>query len=156
MHHTEAVGDEGPRRSVRRSDEFGQLLGQREPFVVVLAGFAGVEADVLQQQDVAVGEPLGAGQRVGTDHIAGQLDVTAQLLPERLRDGRERELRVGTVLGPAEVGGDDDLGAGVGQRLQRGHRGDDPAGIGDVALVVERDVEVGAHQHAPARNPFCE
>ena len=119
VHHPEAVGDEGTGRSIWGSDEFGQLPGQRQALVVVLAGFARVEADVLQQQDVAVGQSLGAGQRVGPDDIAGQLDVTAQLLAQRLRDGCQRELRVRAVLGPAEVGGDDDLGAGIGQRLER-------------------------------------
>ena len=75
---------------------------------------------------------------------------------QRLRDGRERELRVGSALGPAQVRGDDDLGAGVGQRLQRRHRRDDAARVGDVAVVVERDVQVRAHQHAAAPKPFCQ
>ena len=113
VHHPEPVGDE----SAVVADQFDQLLGQRQPLGVVLAGFARVEADVLQQQDVAVGQALGAGQRVGPDDVTGQLDVTAELLPQRLRDRGQRELRVRTVLRPAEVRGDDDLGAGVGQRL---------------------------------------
>ena len=99
MHHSEAVGHEGARRSVRGGDEFGQLLRQRQALVVVLAGFARVEADVLQQQDVAVGESLGAGQRVGPDDISGQLDVTAELLAQRLRDGASENFGSGPSLG---------------------------------------------------------
>ncbi len=138
------------------ADEFGERLGQREALAVVLAGLAGIEADVLQQQDVAVGEALRARQCIRADDITGQLDVPAELLGQRLGHRGERELRRRTVFGPTEVGGDDDLGAGVGQRLQRGHRRDDAARVGDVAVVVERDVQVGAHQYAPARNPFCQ
>ena len=156
MHHTEAVRHESAGRSVRCGDEFGQLLGQGQSLVVVLAGFAGVETDVLQQQDVAVGQALGAGERIGAHHISGQLDVAAQLLPQRLRDGCERELRIGAVLGSSEMGGHDDLGTRVRQRLERGHRRDDPARVGDVAVIVERNVQVGAHEYAPARNPFCQ
>ena len=152
MHHAEAIRNKG----AVIPDQFDQLLGERQPLGVVLAGLARVETDVLQQQDVAVGQALGAGQRVGSDHVTGQLNVTAELLPQRLGDRSERELRVGTALGAAEVRRHDDLGAGVGQRLQRRHRRDDAAGVGDIAVVVERHVEVGAHQHAAARNPFCQ
>ena len=81
MHHPEAVGDE----SASRRDQFGQLPSQRESLGVVLAGLARVEADVLQQQHVAVGQPLGAGQRIGADDVAGQLHVPAELFAERAR-----------------------------------------------------------------------
>ena len=111
VHHAETVGHE----SAVVADEFDQLLGQRQALGVVLAGLARVEADVLQQQDVAVGQALGAGQRVGADDVTGQLDVPAELLPQRRGDRGQRELRVGPALGPAEVRGDDDLGAGVGR-----------------------------------------
>ena len=36
----------------------------------------------------------------------------------------------------------------VGERLEGRHRSVDTTGVGDVAVVVERDVEVAAHQHA--------
>ena len=71
VHNPEAVGDE----SAVVPGEFDQLFGQGQPLVVVLAGLARVETNVLQQQDVAVGQPLRAGQCVGTDHVAGQLQV---------------------------------------------------------------------------------
>ncbi|ODR21674.1 hypothetical protein BHQ19_20490 [Mycolicibacterium porcinum] len=108
----------------------------------------------LQQQDVAVGQALGAGQRVGADHIAGQLDVATQLLPQRRGDRRQRQLRVRGTLGTAEVRGDDHLGTGLGQCFQRRDRGDDATRIGDVALVIEGDVEIGADQDTTSRNPF--
>ena len=50
VHDPEAVGDE-------RVGERGQLVGERAALGVVLAGLAGVEPDVLQHGDLAVGEP---------------------------------------------------------------------------------------------------
>ena len=66
MHHAEAVGDE----CAIVADQFGQLPGERQPLGVVLAGFARIEPDVLQQQDIAVGQALRPCQRIGPDHVA--------------------------------------------------------------------------------------
>ena len=38
----------------------------------------------------------------------------------------------------------------VDEPRERGHRGADAHVVGDRAGVVERDVEVGAHEHVPA------
>ncbi|CKP54343.1 Uncharacterised protein [Mycobacterium tuberculosis] len=152
MHHPKAVGDE----NASRSDQFDQLLGQCPPVVIVLAGFAFVEADVLQQQDVAAGEPLGAGQRIGADNVSSQLDVPAELLTQRHGDRRQRQCRVRPVLGTSQVRGNHHLGVGVEQRLQRRRRRDDAARIGNGAVLVERNVEIGAHQHSTPRNTFGE
>ncbi len=89
MHHTEAVGDEGPAGPVGAADQFGQFGGQCLPFGVILAGLAWIEANVLQQQDVPVGQTLGTGQRIGADHVAGQLDVPAQPLRQHCRHRRQ-------------------------------------------------------------------
>ena len=83
VHDTEPVGHE---RAVR-CYQFGQLPCQRQSFGVVLAGFPRVEPDVLQQQDVTVGQALGSGQRVGPDDVAGQLHMPAELFAERGGDG---------------------------------------------------------------------
>ena len=72
--------------------------------------------------------------------------------PAPRRPGASDSFGSGPPFGPAQVGGDHDLGARVEQRLQRGHRRCDAAGVGDVTVVVERHVQVGAHQHAAARN----
>ena len=50
-----------------------------------------------------------------------------------------------------------DAGAGIAERLQRGQAGPDPAVVGDrVRVLVQRDVQVGAYQHAPTRNAIAE
>ena len=154
MHHAKSVGDERTGRTVGRADQFGQLRGPREPLGVVLAGLTGVEANVLDHQHVTVGQAFGARERIGADDVASQLDVPAQFRTEGSRDGRQRELGVGSVLRPPEVSGDDDLGSGIRQRLQRRDGGEDATGIGDRPLVVERNVQVGAHQYAPTLDPL--
>ncbi len=81
--------------------------------------------------------------------------VPAEQLAEPRGDRAQRVLRVRRALGPAEVGGHDHPGAGVGQPGDRGHRGPDPAVVGDPG-AVQRHVEVGADQHPPARHPLGE
>ena len=137
------------------ANQFGELFGQRQPFRVVLAGFAGVEADVFQQQDVPVGQTFGAGPRITADDVVGQLHVLAQLLTQCRGDRRQRQFQVGFAFGASQMGGHHDLRAGIGERLDRGHRRGDTAGIGDDA-VVQRHVQIGPHQHATTRNSLCE
>ena len=137
------------------ADQFDELFGQRQPLAVVLAGFPRIEADVLQQQNVPVGQTSGAGPRITPDDIVGQLHVLAQMLTQRRGDRRQRQFQIGFARGPSQMGGHHHFGAGVGQRLDRGHRRDDTAGIGDDA-VVERHVQIGSNQHAATRNSLRE
>ena len=135
----------------------GQPVGQLAARRVVLRRLRGLEADVLQQQDVAVAEGGGLGLRVVAGHVGGQRDRRPEQLRQPRRDRRERELRVRRALGPAEVRGDDHAGAGVAERLERGEAGPDPAVVGDRAgALVQRDVQVGAQQHAPTRDALGE
>ena len=64
VHDAEAVADE-------RVAQRGQLVGERAALGVVLAGLAGVEPDVLEHDDVAVGHRL--DRRLGglADRVAG-------------------------------------------------------------------------------------
>ena len=66
---TEPVGDERP----VGPGELGQRRREGLALRVVLAGLARVEPDVLQQQHVTVGQPLGPGQRIRADDIPGLL-----------------------------------------------------------------------------------
>src|ERR1700738_3996307 len=56
----------------------------------------------------------------------------------------------------AEMGDDNDLGAGLCECVERGYRGRDAAWVGDVALVVQWHVEIGAHENPSPRNPLRE
>ena len=83
MDDPEAVGDEAV-------GETGQLVGERAAQVVVLAGLAGVEADVLEQGDVAVTEARDRLGRRRADGVVGERDRRAEQLTEPLGHRRER------------------------------------------------------------------
>ena len=143
VHDPEPVGDE----DALRPGQHGELAGQRGPLAVVLAGLPRVEADVLQQHHTA------RGQRSTAAFASSPCCTRATSVPssdaQPGRDRGQRELRVvRTRLRAAEVGGDDDPRTGPAQPLQRGQRRTDPPVVGD-GRTVERDVEVGAHEHAP-------
>ena len=142
MHDAEAVGHE-------RVGERGELGGERGALGVDLGGLARVEADVLEQGDLAVLQ-RGDGRLGGlADDVRRERDGLAEQLAEAGGDGRERVLVLGRALGAAEVRGHDDARAGVEQRLERRERRADAAVVGD-RRAVERHVEVGADQHALA------
>ena len=138
VHDAEPVGDE-------RVGERGELVGERAALGVVLAGLAGVEADVLQQRDLAVGEAVDRRAGRVADGVGGERDVGAEQLAEPGGHRAQRVAVLGRALRAAEVGGHDHPGAGVGERLDRRHAGPDPAVVGDRG-AVERDVQVGADQ----------
>ena len=123
-----------------------QLLG--EPGVV--AGLLRVEAEVLEQQDVA-GPERGRGLRGrGADAVVRGRDGAAEQLGEARRHGRHAQPVDHLPLGPAEVGHEHDRAALVEQVRDRGQGGAD-ARVVDDAAVFERHVEVDAHEHALAR-----
>jgi hypothetical protein len=80
--------------------------------------------------------------------VGRQRHVGAQQLGQPRGDGRERELRL-AVLGPPEVGGQEEPRAAAAQLLQGRQRGADPRVVGDRA-VLQRHVEVDADEDAPA------
>ena len=86
MDHTEAVGDEG-------LAEGGDLLGVGGALGGVLGGFLRVEANVLEQHDVAIvhGGDLGLG--VLTVGVLGQRHVGAQQLAEAGGNRGQAQLR---------------------------------------------------------------
>ena len=117
-----------------------ELVGEGSALGLVLGGLTSVEADILQQEDVAVVQAVSALVCVLTGHIAGQGDELPQGLGKRLSDRSQGVLRVDFALRAAQVCGQDDLCATLDQRLDGRQRGGDTTGVGDVALIVQRDV----------------
>jgi hypothetical protein len=139
---------EGAERIVHvRVDELGHLPG--EPSVVLL--LARVEAEVLQDRDVAGTEPPDRVHRLGIGRRAEPRDDprAPELAPEGLDDGGHPELLLDGPLGPAEVGGDHHGRAAVEQLAERGQRGADPRVVAH-ACAVERDVQIRAEEDAAA------
>ena len=142
MDHTEAVGDEG-------LAEGGDLLGVGGALGGVLGGFLRVEANVLEQHNVAIvhGGDLGLG--VLTVGVLGQRHVGAQQLAEAGGNRGQAQLRDDLALRAAEVGHEDDLGAFFAQGLDGRQSGLDSTVIGDGG-AVQRNIEISANQNALA------
>ena len=92
-------------------------------------------------------------------HLVGQA-AEVLLIGDVERDGGRHLLRetLGDPVDEAEPlgdAGDDHLGAGIDERVQRRQRREDTARVGD-RRPVERDVEIRPDQHTPARNTFVQ
>ena len=93
MDHAEAVADEGV-------GQLGELAGEGAADLVLLAGLAGVEADVLEHRDLAVLEP-GHGLGGALAHgVGGERDVGARAARRAARPPAP-----GSTPGPARPSG---------------------------------------------------
>ena len=111
---------------------FFYLTGARDP-----------GARKTKQRTVAEGLGRGSDRVPAAVVDLGDLGALEQLLQAR-HDRVEAELVLGAVLGAAQVGRQQHLGAVVDEVLEGGDRGADAGVVGDLEVLVERDVEVGA------------
>ena len=126
----------------------GELLG--ELGVVLLLPL--VEAEVLQQHDLAGLEGGGLGLGVLTDDILGEDHVLPQQLAQALGHGSQGEGLLPLPLGLAQVGAGDDGGVLLQQVLDGGQGGHDALVVGDDAGgLVLGHIEVAAQQDLLAR-----
>src|SRR5438105_10163928 len=124
-------------------------LGERsrKPLVVLL--FAAEEAGVLEQKDLAGLEILARLDRfVGIGALNENHRMSAQLL-EPFRDRVERVFGVRLSFGTSEMREDHWARSPLEQQLDRRQRSTDARVIGNTSVVIERNVEVDAHQSAP-------
>ena len=109
-----------------------------------------VEADVLEHQDVARlerGHGLGGLLAIG---VVDEIHVEAGELSELVGSRLERELGLGAIaLGATEMAHENDLGVVLLQILDGGDGGAHAGVVGHDA-VLQRHVEVDAHEHALA------
>ena len=143
MHHAEAVGDE-------RVGERGELVGELAADGVVLGRLARVEADVLQQGDLAVPERCDGGLGGLADDVRSRASTGApSSSPRRAATGASEYLASGAPFGRPRWAVTTTARTGVEQRVQRRERGADAAVVGD-GRAVERHVEVGTDEDALA------
>ena len=111
-----------------------------------------VEADVLEDEDLAILEGVDGGLGLLAVGVVDELHVIAGNLGELVGGRLEGELGLGAVaLGAAEVAHEDDLGALVLEVLD-GRDGGAHAGVVGHDAVLQRHVEVDAHEDALARD----
>jgi hypothetical protein len=140
-----------------RVGERGELVGEGRPLGVVLAGLPRVEPQVLQQGHLAGGQRVHGGPGGLADRVGGEEDGRTEQLAEAGRHRRQAEGRIRRALRAAQVGDHDHGGPGLAERGQGRQHRPDPAVVRDRPVrLVERDVQVGAHQHAPTRHAFAE
>ncbi len=135
VRHRESVIDENVAQFGQRGDEFGVVLF-----------LAGMEAGVFQADDVA---GLHRGDRAlgrFADAIVDEFDRALDDVRDLGGDRLERLLRI-APLGAAEMRQQDHLGALVGDLGDGGRHALDARCVADDA-VLNRDVQVDAHQHA--------
>ncbi len=107
-----------------RCELFGELR--------IVALFPGVEAHVLQQQNVAVVQRIDRPPRDLAHAIGGKGDGKAEALRKRAGNRPQRVLRIGLSVGTAEMGADDRARAAIVQPAQRRKRGIDARIIDDL------------------------
>ncbi len=133
----------------------GELVGELAALGVVPGGLARVEAQVLDDRDLAGFEAADRVVGGGADGVLGERDRRAEEFGEALGRLEEGEGRVRGALGAAQVRGHDHLGARLDEGLDGGQHGADAAVVGDEA-VGQRDVEVGADEDPLAVHAFGE
>lgn len=148
MNNTESVGDE----CAVVTDQLDESLGELDPLGFVLAGLARVETDVLEHQDVTVGESFGTSQRVLSHDVTGELHVATEDFGQLRGNRCEGELGIGLTVGAPEVRGHDDLRSTLGKCPQGGSGRDDATRVRDFS-AIQRDVEVGTHQYGAPFDP---
>lgn len=103
----------------------------------------GVEAQVLQEDDLATGGLVDGLLNLGSNAVISEDDALAEQLLQNGDDGLQAVLLVHLAVGATEVGHQDDgLGAVVDGILDGGKSTNNALGVGDVLVLVERDVEV--------------
>jgi hypothetical protein len=111
--------------------------------VLVAALLLGVEAQVLEENDLAVASAVHGLLDLLADAVLGESYALAEKLLELGNNRLEAVLLVGLSVGTAEVGHQDDsLGAVLGRILDRGQSTDNALVVCDVLVGVEGNVEV--------------
>ncbi len=124
--------------------EVGERLGEGR----IVAGLAGVKAEVLEENDLAravVENELGHSV---ADDLIGEADLSLEELREPGCDRLQRVLAVELALGSAEVGGQDQARALFAEGGDGRQGSADPSVVSDGAVIVQGDVEVDPNKDA--------
>ena len=126
--------------------------GARELGVVAL--LAGLEAHVLEQQDLALGKLLAERAHACPDDRGRELHRRSRELAQELRHGRHRQRGIDLAAGTPEMRDEHEPSSACAQLLDRAERRSHARVVRHhappVRAVCERHVEVDTHEHAPA------
>lgn len=114
-----------------------KLLGH----IQVVLGLAQHKTDIFQQHDLARAQ-AGRHQLGAAAHGLGhEEDVAVQELLQPQPNGLQGVFFLVAELGPADVAAQNHAGAVAQQILDGGQRLDNPAVVGDIAVVVQRHMK---------------
>lgn len=103
----------------------------------------GMETQVLQQHDLAARGLVDRFLNLGANAVLSEDNALAEQLLQDRHNGLETVLGVGLAVRTTEVGHQDDgLGAIVDGILDGRQSADNALWVGDVLVLIERDVEV--------------
>ena len=108
-----------------------------------------VEADVLNEHNVAVSERVCLCVSILTDNVGGDRNILSEQLAQTCGNGCERVCHIELTLRSAQMGAEDDPRAVIHQVLDGRKRLDDSLIVGDNA-VLHRYVEIASYEHALA------
>ena len=136
------------RRAKRVVDVDVAVLRQlaRERGIAILLGVA--EAQVLEHQALAGLQRLRCRDRIVADAVAARLHWRAEQFLQLLRRRQKPHRLHDLALGPSEVRHQDGLAARLQDRLDRRQALANARVARDLQVLVERHVEVDAHEHA--------
>ena len=132
---TESVVDEN---ISQRSQSLGKLG--------IIGFFLGAETDVFQQHDLAGLDAVGHHLSDGADDVGGDGHLDVQELFQRGGNGLQAHLGIDLALGAAQMGAQDDGGIVLQQITDGGQSAADADIIGDLAVLIQRHVEIAAQE----------
>ena len=121
--------------------------GERAGKLLVVGFFFGMEAQVLQQQDLVVSESEHHLLDFFSDAIGGKADRSFQQLVQPLDHRPQAQLRFPLPLGTAQMRGQDDAGALLARVLQGGQ------GSADARIVSHLSIPQGNVEVHPDEQP---
>src|SRR6267143_1693268 len=136
-------------RGAKRITDEKAVTESRELFRkgLVVLFLLGMEADVFEQEDIAVGECFALRLRNGPDTVRGKPNRPADEFLELLGYLHERVFRIWAALGAAQMRSEHQSAALLNREAERGDRFANAGVVGDHA-VFERNVEVHADEDA--------
>ena len=109
---------------------------------------AGFKSEVFKEEDLPALEGFNALFHLLTHNLSGKEDGTVQPFGQDTGHTFQTQCGIG-LLGPAQVGRDDDPGPPLDEVAQRRQEGHDPGVVHDVAVLVQRHVEIRPDKDAP-------
>ena len=122
-------------------------IGQLPAEFGVILGFAGVETQIFQQQDLTRLQPGSHGRHFGTNAVRSHEHLLFQQRAQMTGHGLKRKLRGRSPFGPPQMGADDQRGPTVKGQLEGRQALPDTIVIDD-CLAFQRHIVVDTNEHS--------